>query len=390
MKNNMKEALEYFQNLGIPVKDKYIDLSLTDEQIEALKKWKDKTQIDGIMMPEEADFYKSILLAISLEPQKNDEGQISYLFGKGIGVEIALRGNIKGREQHEIDIPYRSHSDFELYDRNVENYQKAFNELYGNQEYYPPTKTKGLQNLPEGLMDNTYETVMLDGYEVLVPQLEILFLDKFLRKENTPREEGYDCELLAEKYDLDIDLIKKYLEENYFSYTFEAEEKTCESQKQNFENKIIRILENECETNQVELGNAIENINENIGFYQRQGIKTFWSGILSSTYLPLKITDISINENGEFVLSEEYIARTIANISDFTEQKIKSTKIDTLNELDELFIRIKNQKKELDINDYAELAYNNKTIGTLEQATVALKLELTKEEKEGGKDLGDD
>ena len=49
--------------MGLPIKNGLIDSSaLTEEQITLLKQWENETEINGIMMPELEDFYKTLLL----------------------------------------------------------------------------------------------------------------------------------------------------------------------------------------------------------------------------------------------------------------------------------------------------------------------------------------
>ena len=73
----------------------------------------------------------------------------------------------------------------------------------------------GLKNLPESYMDETHQVVDFYGIEVLVPCLEVLYVDKMLKKESTPRPEGYDAELLAKKYKLNPELCKKLYVEHH-------------------------------------------------------------------------------------------------------------------------------------------------------------------------------
>ena len=294
---NMQEALEYFASMGLPMKNGLIDVqSLTDEQIDLLKKWKSETSIHGIIMPKIEDFYRSVFVAISTHPQKTEDGKINYLFGKGIGVEIALRGEISGRKQFCTKPIYRSHSDFELYNTKENPYSDIFQEIFGSQEFYPESATKGLKNIPNGYMDSTYETVIVDGYEILVPQLEILFLDKFLKKEGT---------------------------------------------------------------------------------------------------IPISEEDVDVNENGEVVISRDYISRTIELISDSTDKKIKNERIETLTELEELFRRVKEGRTEklLTISDFEEMAYDEHTIGTIEKvekATKNMEKENISTNEKGGNSLEND
>ena len=400
----MQKALEYFAKMGLPIKNGLIDSSaLTEEQMTLLKQWENETEINGIMMPELEDFYKTLLLAISTHPQKTEDGQINYLLGKGIGVEIALRGKIPTRTQYDTSPIYRSHSDFELYDTKENPYSVVFQEIFGSQEYYPETKTKGLRNIPEGYMDNTYETVILEGYEILVPQLEILFLDKFLRKESTPREGIYDCELLADRYELNVELIKQYLEEYYFRYENQMKLDVEERYKKNFARILTRNLNQELYDNQ-DIKSVVNQWNARIREISETNKSVIVSGIRPEMYIPITQDDVYINENGEIALEEEYTLKTMELIPNVTKQQIKETRIDTLVKLDELFARVAERRAEksktedcLNIKDYEDLAYDEQTVTTLEGAVNEIKNHIRekdsmkKETKEKeGQTLGDD
>ena len=186
----------------------------------SLREENERTSINGIIMPTLLDFDKKIALAIELWPQVNKDGGIDYLFGKGVGVELAIRGQVKGREKNPMSFPYRSHSDFEIYDCDGDDYNEMpeahdFYAVFGGQELYPKTSTKGLTDIEPGLMDSTYEVVSYNGHDYLVPELELLFLDKYLKMESTPRQEGCDALLLMKQYHLNIDKINLYYEK-YF------------------------------------------------------------------------------------------------------------------------------------------------------------------------------
>ena len=392
---NMQEALEYFASMGLPMKNGLIDVqSLTDEQIDLLKKWKSETSIHGIIMPKIEDFYRSVFVAISTHPQKTEDGKINYLFGKGIGVEIALRGEISGRKQFCTKPIYRSHSDFELYNTKENPYSDIFQEIFGSQEFYPESATKGLKNIPNGYMDSTYETVIVDGYEILVPQLEILFLDKFLKKEGTPRDGVYDCELLAREYELDFELIKEYLEKYYFSYEEQKQRNTEKEYKENFASRLSRNLTNEFDDNEnIEL--TVNEWNNKVIQMASISKNVQISGIKADMYIPISEEDVDVNENGEVVISRDYISRTIELISDSTDKKIKNERIETLTELEELFRRVKEGRTEklLTISDFEEMAYDEHTIGTIEKvekATKNMEKENISTNEKGGNSLEND
>lgn len=66
--------------------------------------------------------------------------------------------------------------------------------------------------MPKNLMDQTYEKVYYQGDVYLIPELEILFLDKYLKPEATQRVQGNDAILLLKEYKLDIEKIKDYFQ----------------------------------------------------------------------------------------------------------------------------------------------------------------------------------
>lgn len=221
----IKEAQTFFSSFGLAIEDDgFVTKEPSEEQIVKLAAWSEGTKEDGMDMPTETAFYQKTLLAVSLWRQR-EGSKTNYLIGKGTGVEVSLRGNVQGRIKRPVEFSYRCHSDFELYGVDYEAgangsnllnkpiYTNAFKEVFGNQEYFPPTKTKGLKNIPPTLLHETAETVDLGGVQILIPQLELLFLDKFLSRESTPRPEGYDHELLAKQYVLDRALLHQYLDQ---------------------------------------------------------------------------------------------------------------------------------------------------------------------------------
>lgn len=221
----IKEAQNFFRSLGLSVEDNgFVTKEPTEEQLSKLREWHDQTREGGIDMPTEKVFYEKVLLAISLWRQKDGE-KTNYLLGKGTGVEVVLRGNVAGKTKRPIEFSYRSHSDFELYgvDYNAGEtgtnlggkpiYTEPFTRIFGNQEYFPVTKTKGLKNIPPTLLHDTAEVVDFGGVQARVPQLELLFLDKYMARESTPRSEGYDAEILAKQYVLDRVKTHQYLDQ---------------------------------------------------------------------------------------------------------------------------------------------------------------------------------
>ncbi len=183
---------------------------LTDEQLQALAQWRNEGFENGVEMPTFEKFFQKTLLAIALWPQKSEQ-KINYLFGKGHAVEIALQGEIVGRRRISDDPTFRQHADFDLY--NVTQVPpEIYKKVFGATEIYPPEKTKGLSQLPSTLLADTAETVLLGNVSVYIPQLELLFIDKVLKRESTPRPEGFDAFMLAKHYELQREKIHSYLE----------------------------------------------------------------------------------------------------------------------------------------------------------------------------------
>lgn len=223
-KEKMDQAKSFFGAMGLTIDtDGLISQDLTPEQIDALARWRKETMSGSIEMPDEDMFYRKTLLAVSLWRQ-SEGTSTNYLLGKGIGAEVTIRGQVKGRVKRPSHFSYRSHSDFELYgvdyehDERGENtsgklvYPDNFKTVFGGQEFFPPTKTKGLREVPPELLHETAETVDLGGVEVLVPELELQFLDKWEASGSYHRPEGTDAEVLARQYDLDHEKIHDYLD----------------------------------------------------------------------------------------------------------------------------------------------------------------------------------
>lgn len=187
----------------------------SQEQLSALKEWHESTSGDSIIMPDFDTFTAKMILAKALMPQIDEQGQVQYLFGKGAGAELALQGEVAGRVKRLEAVPYRTHSDFEIYAAETDSYSaikhsERFTAVFGAQEIYPVGKTKGLSGLPKDLLHETAETVDFGGVSFLVPSLELQFVDKFEKaNESVERRlrEKTDAEWLASSYELDTELV---------------------------------------------------------------------------------------------------------------------------------------------------------------------------------------
>lgn len=225
----MTEARGFFESMEMPIgSDGLISRELTKDQIERLSEWRKRTFTGvGVDMEGEQEFYRKVYLAVSLWRQMKNGG-VNYLIGRGVAVEAALISEVEGREKRDVSFPYRTHSDFDFYGCTCESgpngeniggtppYPDAFIAVFGHQEYFPGSSTKGLNNIPDGFLNKTAEKVNLGGVEILIPELEILFVDKVLNPEGgwqKRRPEGPDAELLAMAYRLDRAKVHRYLDE---------------------------------------------------------------------------------------------------------------------------------------------------------------------------------
>jgi len=232
---------------------------LTGEQLQQLHEYERESanELGFGGMPDIDTFWRKTYLILSLWPQVKD-GRIMYLFGKGHAVEVALRGDIKGRQKREVSFSYRTHSDFDLYGVATDPqrefkykvdyvYTPVFKKVFTGQEAY--VAAKFVRGLPEAvqleirdLMHKNEERVDLGGgVTALAPELEILFLDKFIMREGTPREDGIDAEILARAYVLDGTKVLGYFDKYYASYALENIEKERGNIGEKVDNAIFQI-----------------------------------------------------------------------------------------------------------------------------------------------------
>jgi hypothetical protein len=218
------QVIEYFNHefgLGLDEIGNF-QAEPTNEQLGRLKDWHEQTSKDGIIMPDMDTFTAKMVLARALMPQRDEGGNITYLFGKGAGAELALQGDVVDRTKRVAEVPYRTHSDFEIYGVATDNYDAIphgdrFRTVFGGQEIYPVGNTKGLHELPPDYLHQTAETVNFGGLDFLVPRLELQFVDKF-EKANEPVErklrQKTDAEWLASTYEMDQELVHSTID-NY-------------------------------------------------------------------------------------------------------------------------------------------------------------------------------
>ena len=343
-KAEMGRAKEFFQTeFHLSFDEAGFAVKPSAEQIERLAEWHDKV---GVMpeMPTVESFYQKTLLAASLWRQEED-GKINYLFGKGAGVEIALLGEVQGRKKKETPVSYRPHSDFELYAveynaaanganlGGADVYTDEFVKVFGGHEYFPVTKTKGLEDLPPDLLYKTAERVNLGGITLLVPQLEILFLDKWNAREATPRPEGFDDEVLARQYSLDVPLLHDYLQRFIVEPRLaKLEREEAEFLDEHFE--AISRLYNAYDKN-------VEALNAELATFADRDIR--YGGLTTKFWIPLEASQI--DAEGKIIDEDlrKEIEKKIANYFLITKDNI----VKAHERMDQYFIDLGGSKEEV-------------------------------------------
>lgn len=308
---------------------------------------------DGILMPTVEVFFEATAEALSLMPQAGDH---YYLAGKGWGTEIALQGNVVGRKKLLADIPARSHSDFELYGTQKGfQYTEAFYARFGAQEFYPQSKTKGLSDLPEGLLVSTAECAVLPmargPLEILLPQLELLFLDKWLKQETTPRvineRAACDAECLAAAYELDRGLLHHYLDQ----YVIEPERKRITESRArcsgNQTKNVAKVL-TKLQRQSIDEGGktlSYEELAATLNTQMHAFSKAIYCGVAGSVYEPISATDIAC-DNGAIAVSNQYDARAQKRIQSIHDGKLADAEI-LHEQLDEILLTAKALRRQL-------------------------------------------
>jgi len=301
---------------------------------------KSEFQKDNYLMPTLDDFNKRIEILFNIWNPKNDN-KINYLIGKGIAVELALRGKID-RESRKITFSYRKHYDLELYiaDEQVESKEnyKNFQFVFGNQEVLDTIKS--LHNLPNDLLFNSSEKVIYNLHEYYIPELELLFLDKFLRVEENARIEGYDYLLLLKKYKLNLEKVLNYFDKYYLEpivNAFDEGYKNLVNDQINGLVSLARMVASDSvlENGEFEVRRIIKYINEKIEVMKKENISFFGlKGNLLEYNPPIKF----INE--EFVLNDEnYLEKINKNVTKLKETEEK-TFLDKKDEIIRLFKNI--------------------------------------------------
>lgn len=336
------EAQESLKSFGLTIGDDgLVEGPFSKSQIDRLRQWSDETSSHGALMPTVENFCEKTLLAVSLWRQRDEQGRINYLMGKGSGVEMALLGDVKGRKKRVGSFSFRPHSDFELYGVDQEKciYTDEFVAVFDAQEYFPKTKTKGLSDLPPELLDETAEIVEFGSATIIIPQLELLFLDKWRARESTPRPEGFDDECLARAYELNIALLHSYLEK----YVLDNDRKKIELEFTDKAAKHIESMERKIRSylkNGMDHKNSAYFLDRDMSMLSASKQDVELNGISSRLWKPLE-DEKQFDEYGNLV--DEQLKRYIHQRSD--ELKTEALRIieQLPSQLDEYFLSLEKE-----------------------------------------------
>lgn len=298
----------------------FLNKKINDFDIENLRLWNIDTSIEGILMPDYDSFVEKVLMMCKLWNQK-DDNKINYLFGMGIGIELALQGNVIGRRKNNNCYPYRSHNEIFLY--NVDNSNNnfynnnAFLRVFNRVELYDKKSTFVLNDMPKDLMDNNYDMVMIHNHKVLIPCLEILFLDSYLSGGMERRVEGADYELLIREYDLDIDKVISYLENYYINYLINNSDSRYDSLVEEQISAIERILNTGKRADR-----SLFNLEEQISSYPT-GNNLKYAGIYVDLWIPIDVDSVVYKNGGYKIIDNKYIEKLKTRVRLYKENEMQ-------------------------------------------------------------------
>ena len=314
----------------------------TYEDIKDIRKYHLDTYNEGIVISNYQEFINKIILITKLWPQEQNN-KINYLFGSEIAIELALQGNVLNRRKNNHCYPLKKHGEIVLYDTKIidlgdtkesANIKNAF----GNIECYNYTNTKVLSGLEKELLDKNHDTVILNNEKILIPELEILFLDSYLQKELNPRKEGYDYELLLMEYELDTEKIINYLEEYYIKPKINNDKRYYDELLEKQVKAIERIL-----NNGGKIITNLENLESQVNLFPK-GKNMTYAGILIDLWIPLTMNNI-VYKNKYYVIEDnKYIEKL--------KKRVEIYSLAEYQRYEELVIDIKNitrKKEEIDI-----------------------------------------
>ena len=293
-----------------------LNKKLEDLDIDELRDWNLDSSVDGVLMPNYYTFVDKVLTMITLYKQI-DENKINYLFGMGIGIELALQGNVIGRCKNNNCYPYREHNEIYLYAVDDKIYNSLLFKVFNKFQMFDKSKTYMLNKLPDDLLDNNYDIVMIHNHKVLIPCLEILFLDSYLSGGMDRRMEGTDYELLIKEYKLDVDKVINYLENYYINNLIDNNDEKYDSLVEEQISAIERILSTGKRADR-----SLFNLEEQISSYPK-GNNLKYAGIYVDLWIPLDVDSIVYKNGGYKIKDDKYIDKLKSRVKLYKENEIQ-------------------------------------------------------------------
>lgn len=287
---------------------------IEDSDIDSLRLWNIDSSIDGVNMPDYDSFIDKILVINKLWKQMGED-TINYLFGMGIGIELALQGNVIGRRKNNNCYPYRPHNEIYLY--NVNRVNNNLYKVFNNIKVYNKNSTFVLSDMPSDLMDNNYDMVMIHNHKVLIPCLEILFLDSYLSGGMDKRVEGADYELLIREYELDLDKVISYLENYYINPLINNGDSKYDGLVDEQISAIERILNTGKRADR-----SLFSLEEQISSYPT-GNNLKYAGIYVDLWIPLDVDSVIYKKGGYKIIDENYIEKLKTRVKLYKENELQ-------------------------------------------------------------------
>lgn len=308
---------------------KILNEEIKEKDLENYRIWNVDTTIQGVSMNDYDTFVDKVLLASHIWPQLNEDGIINYLFGLGIGIELALQGDVIGRRKNNNCFEYREHYNMYLYGlrENNNEFNKIFRPITFNRY-----NTLELHNLDENLLATSYDVVRIHNHKVYIPSLEILFLDSYLSREMNKRQSGCDYELLMREYDLDVNRIISYLERYYINYLISIGDSKYDS----LADEQIKAIENII-NNGKRVDRSLFNLEEQISAYPK-GSNFKYAGIYVDLWIPISADSVVYNSGSYKIMDDNYMNKL--------KNRVYLYKENDLQRYEEITMNIKNLFKE--------------------------------------------
>ena len=197
----------------------------------------------------------------------------------------------------------------------IERFSIIYN-VFNNIRIYNKNCTFILSDMPYDLMDNNYDMVMIHNHKILIPCLELLFLDSYLSGGMDRRVEGADYELLIREYELDSDKVVSYLENYYINPLINNDNKY-----DNLVEEQISAIERILNTGK-RADRSLFSLEEQISSYP-VGNNLKYAGIYVDLWIPLDVDSVIYKKGGYKIIDENYIEKLKTRVKLYKENELQ-------------------------------------------------------------------